>query len=311
MTQWIAAHHADRVRSMILVDTTIPLYSTTRRSRVANLRLLSRAFLRTVALRQGFVQRGLRAAYFHQSLATAEVADAYLDRLRVEGIEDAYYGLTAKNGLPPAEIDFAAVQAPALVIWGEKDMLTPISNGRRIAAALGNARFLSIADCGHVPMEEKPHELLAVMLPFLRRKRQDKRAVEGIWLHDLSNCRTEFREGIERCPTVTCLWSRACRRAPRSSALGGDHETADPSLIPVLRSVLEEPAFGRDRGRRSGRHLPGRHGDTHFAQSGIGARVMVPAAVPRGAGAPREHGQGRQRHPAELREQDADEIGGG
>ncbi|MEO8505318.1 MAG: alpha/beta hydrolase [Acidobacteriota bacterium] len=167
LTQWIAAHHVERVRSMILVDTTIPLYSTTRRSRVANFRLLSKVFLRAVALRQRFVQRGLRAAYFDPALATTEVANAYLDRLRVEGLEEAYYGLTAKNGLPPAEIDFAAVRVPALVVWGENDTLTSISNGKRIAAALGNARFVSFADCGHVPMEEKPHELLAVMLPFL------------------------------------------------------------------------------------------------------------------------------------------------
>ncbi|HEV8629342.1 MAG TPA: alpha/beta hydrolase [Thermoanaerobaculia bacterium] len=164
---WMAAHHPERVRSLALLDSTLPRYSTTRRSRVANLRPLSFVFLRTFALRQGYVRRSLAKAYRDEALATPEVTRAYLDRLRVAGIDDAYYGLTARNGEPIAEVDLAGIHAAALLVWGRDDTLTPLRNGQRMAAALAGSHLVVLPDCGHVPMEERPAELLAVLLPFL------------------------------------------------------------------------------------------------------------------------------------------------
>ncbi|HEV8238984.1 MAG TPA: alpha/beta hydrolase [Thermoanaerobaculia bacterium] len=164
---WITAHHPERVRSMALLDSTLPRYSATRRSRAANLRALTFLYLRTVAMRPGYVQKSLRAAYGDDTLATPEVARAYLDRLRIEGIDDAYYGLMAKNGAPSPEVDLAKIRVPALLVWGRDDELTPLPNGERMAAGLPDARLAVIPDCGHSPMEERPRELLAELLPFL------------------------------------------------------------------------------------------------------------------------------------------------
>jgi pimeloyl-ACP methyl ester carboxylesterase len=169
LTLWIAAHQPARVRTMALVDTAMPVYSTSRRTRLANLRPLSFLFLRSFALRESAVQRGLRKAFHDDTLATRELARAYLERLRIAGIGDAYHGLTASNGEPPAEIELAAVATPALLVWGRDDTLTPLRNGERIAAALPAARLVVIEDCGHAPMEERPQELLAALLPFLAR----------------------------------------------------------------------------------------------------------------------------------------------
>ena len=117
-------------------------------------------------MREGYVQR--TCAGIRRRLAgPPEVARAYLDRLRIEGIDDAYYGLMAKNGAPQPEVDLGAIAVPALVVWGRDDTLTSVANGERIAAALPQARLAVIPDCGHVPMEERPRELLAEMLPFL------------------------------------------------------------------------------------------------------------------------------------------------
>ena len=118
-------------------------------------------------MRPGYVRKSLRASYGDDALATADVARAYLDRLRIEGIDDAYYGLMAKNGAPSPEVDLAAIRVPALVVWGRDDELTPVANGERFAAALPAARLAVIPDCGHSPMEERPRELLAELLPFL------------------------------------------------------------------------------------------------------------------------------------------------
>lgn len=169
LTLWIAAHHPERVRSMALLDSTLPRYSATRRSRAANVRAITYLYLRTVAMRPGYVQKSLRAAYGDDILATPAVARAYLDRLRIEGIDDAYYGLMAQNGAPSPEVDLATIHVPALLVWGHDDELTPVSNGERMAAGLPDARLTVIPDCGHSPMEERPRELLAALLPFLDR----------------------------------------------------------------------------------------------------------------------------------------------
>jgi pimeloyl-ACP methyl ester carboxylesterase len=52
-------------------------------------------------------------------------------------------------------------------VWGREDRRTPLRNGERIAAALPAARLAVLERCGHVPMEERPRELLTEVLPFL------------------------------------------------------------------------------------------------------------------------------------------------
>jgi imidazolonepropionase-like amidohydrolase/pimeloyl-ACP methyl ester carboxylesterase len=167
LTLWIAAHHPERVRSMVLVATTLPRYSTDQRTRLANLRPFSFLYLRTVVLRERFVRESLEAAYEDDSLVTPEVVRAVLDRLRVAGVDDAYHGLLAERGEPPAIVDLGAIEKPALVVWGREDRRTSVRNGERFAAALPWARLVVIDGSGHVPMEEKPRELLAAVLPFL------------------------------------------------------------------------------------------------------------------------------------------------
>lgn len=58
---------------------------------------------------------------------------------------------------------------PALVLWGEDDALVPMAVGRAMADALPNARFESLAQCGHLPTLEKPLESAALLRALLAR----------------------------------------------------------------------------------------------------------------------------------------------
>jgi pimeloyl-ACP methyl ester carboxylesterase len=59
------------------------------------------------------------------------------------------------------------IEAPTLVVWGAEDALIPPSQGRRLAAAIPGARFVSIPGVGHAPMWERPDAFDQLVLDFL------------------------------------------------------------------------------------------------------------------------------------------------
>ena len=62
---------------------------------------------------------------------------------------------------------YAEVQAPVFVIWGETDTLTPLPQGRAIAALLPNAMLEVLPDTGHIPAIENPTGFDEALLKFL------------------------------------------------------------------------------------------------------------------------------------------------
>ncbi|CAN5175361.1 alpha/beta fold hydrolase [soil metagenome] len=63
--------------------------------------------------------------------------------------------------------DYAAITVPTLVVWGERDALVPIADGRFMASQIKGARFATIAGSGHAPMIESPAAFLDTIAGFL------------------------------------------------------------------------------------------------------------------------------------------------
>lgn len=61
-----------------------------------------------------------------------------------------------RDGLASA----AEVKAPATLVLGERDMMTPERAGRELAAALPSARVVTLDGAGHMLMSERPDEVL-------------------------------------------------------------------------------------------------------------------------------------------------------
>jgi pimeloyl-ACP methyl ester carboxylesterase len=169
LTLFLASRHPDLVRSMVLIDSAAPTYSDDRRSRVASIRPLDSLFVR-LALTPRRVRGSLLASVYDPALVTPELVRAYLERLRVHGEDDAYYGLTARLRPAAGDLELEKLTLPALVVWGAEDRLIRIAAGRRAARRLPAGEFVTIPRCGHLPMEERPAELLGLMVPFLRRQ---------------------------------------------------------------------------------------------------------------------------------------------
>jgi pimeloyl-ACP methyl ester carboxylesterase len=170
LTQWIVSRHPERVRSFVLVDSAAPTYPEDRRSAVAAFRPLSTLFLRSFALREDSVRKALRKSVADPAVVTDELVRAYWERLTIEGVSDAYYGLTAprRGKLGSSErVVFEDLDLPGLVVWGSEDRLVRLEDGRAAAARMPQARFVVMEEVGHLPMEERPEELSRLLLEFL------------------------------------------------------------------------------------------------------------------------------------------------
>jgi abhydrolase domain-containing protein 6 len=59
------------------------------------------------------------------------------------------------------------IQAPTLILWGDRDNLLHVSGASVLEKGIRNHRTVILADCGHVPMLERPEETAGYFLSFL------------------------------------------------------------------------------------------------------------------------------------------------
>ena len=59
------------------------------------------------------------------------------------------------------------IEAPTLVVWGERDAITPLALGEEIAAVIPGARLITLVETGHNPMWERADAFNAEVLHFL------------------------------------------------------------------------------------------------------------------------------------------------
>ena len=58
---------------------------------------------------------------------------------------------------------------PVLLFWGRNDPTVPFRSSDELRAAMPNAEFHAIENCGHIPHYEKPDEINPILLEFLRK----------------------------------------------------------------------------------------------------------------------------------------------
>ncbi|MGC4115484.1 MAG: alpha/beta hydrolase [Myxococcales bacterium] len=62
------------------------------------------------------------------------------------------------------------LQIPALVVWGEKDPMFPVSLGHSLSRAIPGAELVVVPGCGHSPAEESPRLLADAVLSHFERR---------------------------------------------------------------------------------------------------------------------------------------------
>jgi pimeloyl-ACP methyl ester carboxylesterase len=141
MCLWIAAHHPELVRRLVLVAPTgLPL----KRSLVGSIRPLLRASFHT--------SPSFWPILMHDALRAGPLT------LLQAGEE-----LLSKD----IQEDLKSIQAPTLLIWGDLDRLVPPSLSATFLKEIADARLLILKKAGHVPMFDRAKEFNEALLTFL------------------------------------------------------------------------------------------------------------------------------------------------
>ena len=74
--------------------------------------------------------------------------------------------LSACNAYQDGLAAAAKVTAPAILVLGERDMMTPVKGGMALAGALPDARVHVLKGAGHMLMSERPDEVLDAVRPL-------------------------------------------------------------------------------------------------------------------------------------------------
>jgi len=106
-------------------------------------------------------QSGHMVAGQSPGISNINSGERWLERMS-EGIFHA--DLAACNAFT-APIDIA--NTPALLILGGADRMTPVKVGKKVAAALTDARVVVLSKCGHAMLSEQPNQVLDALINFL------------------------------------------------------------------------------------------------------------------------------------------------
>lgn len=69
----------------------------------------------------------------------------------------------------PLEPLFPRIQTPTIIIWGEKDAVTPLAYGQKIHRDIHDSHFVIIKNAGHFCFLEQPEEFIKILEEFLKK----------------------------------------------------------------------------------------------------------------------------------------------
>lgn len=157
-----AGRHRARVRSLLLSDPAIGHAEADPETREKSLKMRLDGVYNDGPAKMAEA----RAAKLVGSDTSEDVLEAVrgvMCQVRPDGYAQAARTLSQGNLLA----DLAGCDAPALVVTGSEDIVTPPEGGRRVAEVLKNGRFVLLEGLGHLPYVEAPDRFNALLADFL------------------------------------------------------------------------------------------------------------------------------------------------
>jgi len=109
-----------------------------------------------------------------RSTFSYEELEPYVHTLRRKGTVKHILGLlrtwrTDMRGLRE-DMFQQSIQTPALLLWGDHDIVVPLSSAQKLMECVANARVVPLQGVGHVPNEEAPKETGAAINAWLEEQ---------------------------------------------------------------------------------------------------------------------------------------------
>jgi pimeloyl-ACP methyl ester carboxylesterase len=162
-----AADNPSRVDKLVLVSPDgfeSPGFEYGKHPEVPTIVGLMRYALPTSVLRMN-----LAPAYGDPGALTDELVRRYRDMMLAPGVRDAMIERMKQTVLQDPVPLLRRIEAPTLLLWGEKDAMIPFSNAQDYIRALANSKLVPLPGVGHLPQEEAPARALEPVIDFLKR----------------------------------------------------------------------------------------------------------------------------------------------
>jgi pimeloyl-ACP methyl ester carboxylesterase len=170
----------ERIESLVLVDAALdldpPQASRAARAAGAVLRspLVREAAVAATLTNPRFTRRLLLKLISDSSAATPERVAMLQRPLSLAGTTEAYGAwlgpfLTKRERSRSTEsARYRSLVMPTLVIWGARDAVTPLAQGRRLAELIPGAQLEVLPTAGHIPAIEAGKQFDAALVAFLQ-----------------------------------------------------------------------------------------------------------------------------------------------
>jgi pimeloyl-ACP methyl ester carboxylesterase len=156
-----------RVKKLVLIDsagysinpTSVPIGFTMAQTPVLRV-------LMGYLLPRGIVDSSVRNVYGDPSRVSPELVNRYYELALRTGNRQAL-AVRLSQPLSGEESTIKTIKLPTLIIWGAKDRLIPLDNGKRFALDITGSKLVVFEDLGHVPHEEDPLRTVEAFKAFL------------------------------------------------------------------------------------------------------------------------------------------------
>ena len=74
----------------------------------------------------------------------------------------------AQSKVFPDEATIKNISCPTLIFWGKQDKIVSPKYAERFHNDIKGSVLVMYDSCGHVPMLERPNDVVGVLLPFLQ-----------------------------------------------------------------------------------------------------------------------------------------------
>ncbi len=160
-----AAEHPDRVDKLVLISPdgfASPGFEYGHAPKVP----ASLGLMRYV-LPKALLRASLKPAYGDPTALTDPTVTRYYDLMLAPGVRQALLARMKETVLVDPRPRLQRIEAPVLLLWGERDGMIPFSNAQAYLQNLPHARLAALPDLGHVPQEEAPETSIKPVLAFL------------------------------------------------------------------------------------------------------------------------------------------------